>query len=359
MTRKKLRLKFAELPKRDQAAWIKAITPGVDFDDDGAACHLSEGTRELLMKTYGLWLYFIREAGELDPDLSPASRATPRSVNAYVAEITRRCNVHTASIYMRGLGQALRFLDPDGDREPVLVQARRLSRLSDAAPCDRDVLVAASQLFEAGVRRMDNCAANVRREPKLIAMRYGGGLMMALEACKPLRFRNLLEMAVGRNLVREAGLYCLKFTAAETKAWQAIDAILPERLSPYIDAWLSVHRPILLDGQVSDRLWITMWATPISKETLYQRFCKATLAELGTRLNPHAARHLVATSIAIAIPEEVEMIPFLLDHRNERIGRKYYNRAKSLSASARYLKQFVVRRRAAIIRTRERRRKRR
>src|SRR5262249_38713045 len=133
MRRKKLRLKLEEWPPRDRAAWADAITPGVAFDDDGAACHLSEGARQLALKGYGPWLHFLLRRNELDPDLAPASRAASPLVKDYVAEITARCNVHTASIYLRSLRVALRVLDPEGECEPVVVQARRLTRLTEGA----------------------------------------------------------------------------------------------------------------------------------------------------------------------------------------------------------------------------------
>lgn len=352
MQREKLGLKLAEWPPRDQAAWFAAVKEGVAFEDDGAACRFSEGTRQLVRKGYGQWLRFLMRKGQLDPKLSPAVRATPSLVDQYVAEITARCNVQTASIYLRNLGVALRVLDPEGDREPVLVHARRLTRFAEATESDREVLVSASQLFEAGLVRMENCACNVRREPKLIAVRYGDGLMLAMQACKPLRLRNLREIEIGRNLVFSGGQYWLRFSKAETKTFQAIEAMLPDALTLFIETWLSVHRPVLLDGRTSDRLWITMWGTPISSETLYQRFCKATLEELAIRLNPHAVRHVVATSVAIAMPEHVEMIPFLLDHRTEKTAQKHYNKAKSLSASAQYLSRFQIRRKLAVSRMR-------
>jgi integrase/recombinase XerD len=356
MGREKRCLKLAEWPPRDRAAWSRAISPGVAFDDDGAACHLSESTRRLALKGHGHWLHFLKRKGQLSPDVSPASRATSQLVSDYVAEVAARCNVHTASIYLRSLGVALRVLDPLGNREAVITHARQLARSAEAMCSDRDVLVSASQLFEAGMARMEKCACNVRREAKLIAMRYGDGLMLAIEACKPLRLRNLRDAEIGRNLVFEGGQFWLRFSKAETKTSQTIEAMLPDELTPFIETWLSVHRPILLDGRTSERLWITMWGTSISSETLYQRFCKATHAELGVRLNPHAARRVVATSIAIAMPEQVEMIPFLLDHRTEKTAQKHYNKARSLSASARYLGRFKIRRRLAINKMRRPRR---
>jgi hypothetical protein len=82
-------------------------------------------------------------------------------------------------------------------------------------------------------------------------------------------------------------------------------------------------------------------------DTGYARFCKAAREELGVRINPHLVRDIVATGIAVEMPEAVAITPAILDHRSDQTARQYYNLADQLSASARYNAKIDSRRRRA------------
>jgi integrase/recombinase XerD len=142
--------------------------------------------------------------------------------------------------------------------------------------------------------------------------------------------------------------YVWQFGPLETKTGEAIRAALPERLTPYVDRWLEHHRPIALAGRQTDALWVTFRGTAMGRAAVYKRVCIATEQELGMRINPHAVRHIVATGVALALPEAVELVPYLLDHRGDRAATEYYNLADALSASARYLQSLEERRRQAL-----------
>ena len=83
-------------------------------------------------------------------------------------------------------------------------------------------------------------------------------------------------------------------------------------------------------------------------QTAYDRFCRATKQELGKRINPHLVRDIVATGIAVSMPESVRITPMVLDHRTEQTSRHYYNLADALSASARYVDRLEELRRRAL-----------
>lgn len=83
--------------------------------------------------------------------------------------------------------------------------------------------------------------------------------------------------------------------ANETKTKQAIVADLPATLTPYIDYWLQVARPVLLGDGRSDFMWLTTIGTRMAIDTAYSRFCRATKKELGVRINPHLVRDIIAT----------------------------------------------------------------
>ena len=175
-------------------------------------------------------------------------------------------------------------------------------------------------------------------------MGYASPMLVA----KSVRLRNLAGAKIGKNLLKIGDVYRWTFGAAETKTGEVIDALLPQRLTPYIDRWITHYRQLLLGPVASDALWISIKGQAMGRAAVYERVCVATTQELGIRINPHAFRHIVATGVAIAMPEEVRLIPFLLDHRTERTVQEHYNLADSLSASSRYLERLGARRRLAL-----------
>ena len=162
--------------------------------------------------------------------------------------------------------------------------------------------------------------------------------MMAMLAAKPVRRKNLFATRIGVHLRKlSAGLYEWRFEAHETKTKERICALLPASLTPYLDFWLTTARPLLLGSGQADALWLTTKGGAMAADTGYSRFCRATHEELGVRINPHLVRNIVATGVAIAMPEDVGITPMLLDHRSDQISQQYYNLADQLSASARYV----------------------
>jgi hypothetical protein len=229
------------------------------------------------------------------------------------------------------LNEALRVMAPLADRTTLVRVLRRLQKAQRAQPKSAATSVSSSELYEAGIARMDRVVAAKYEKRDVQAIQYGDGLMMAMLAAKPLRISTVARTDVGAHLVKIAGRYRWSFDALETKNYERARADLPERLTPYIDRWLDSFRPTLLKGGSSPA------RGRMSVVTLYARFCAATLQELGERINPHKVRKIVATSVAVSMPEQAHIIPQLLDHRSDAIAKRHYILADSLSASARYL----------------------
>jgi hypothetical protein len=184
---------------------------------------------------------------------------------------------------------------------------------------------------------------------KAAAIRFGDGLMMAMLAAKPVRRKNLVGTRVGEHLTKAAnGNYEWRFASHETKTKQAVFADLPASLTPYLDFWIDTVRPMLLGQSGSSSLWVTTIGTSMAIDTAYGRFCRATTQELGKRINPHLVRDIVATGIAVSMPEAVGITPMVLDHRNDQTSKRHYNLANALSASTRYVDKLEGLRRRAL-----------
>lgn len=61
-----------------------------------------------------------------------------------------------------------------------------------------------------------------------------------------------------------------------------------------------------------------------------------TKAAFWQSLSPHLFRDCCATSVAIVDPENIDMIPALLEHRSLKTSERHYNQAQTLEAGRRF-----------------------
>ncbi|MEQ1696700.1 MAG: hypothetical protein ABL901_12740 [Hyphomicrobiaceae bacterium] len=242
----------------------------------------------------------------------------------------------------------LRVIAPKANQDYLIRLLRLLKRTAKPSRDQRHLLVAPSDMFYAGIDRMQRVMVDAETS-FVSAMVYSGGLMMSAIICKALRKRNFVGILQRRNITRNVmDVYEIRFSAVETKARRRIQAELSAMLTPFIDHWFNKIRPMLLPGRESDAMWITSTGSDMTASTFYKRFCKATEYELGVRINPHLPRKINATGVAIASPEDMRMVASLLDQSSDQM--EAYNLADDLSASQTHLGFLDERRQQAIAR---------
>jgi integrase/recombinase XerD len=340
-----------EWPDFDREALERALDAEVvDHEDDapddprGLAAHWSADTRLTNVLGYTYWLRFLRARGELDPNTLPGARATRERLQAYKVELARVSSVSQLS-YFRRLRDILNVIDPISDYMYVGSIVRKLQRDANPSRDQRELLVSPSEMFDAATKKMDRALPKAESEITS-ASDYENGLIIGVMICKALRRKNFIQIALGKNISRNGmNAYEVRFEAIETKARRRICAELSKRLTPYIDRWIGKVRNVLLRGRSSDAMWISKRGSDMSASAFYQRFCNTTLAELGVRINPHFARKIIATGVAIARPDLVRMVDSLLDHSDQVMA---YNLADQLSASEAYIASLEVRRSLAL-----------
>jgi integrase/recombinase XerD len=337
MVRPRLSVPLEEWPPWDRQAFERALQPGELFTSQGLAAHWAPATRIWAIKGYGHWLRHLRCIGSLDDQLAPAARVSTVALRGYVGDLKNRLARASVAGRMRALLEVLRVIDPSGDHALVRKVCKSTRVRLGSGRDKRGRLVAPSELYLAGIARMRRNRA-LSTDRKAAAIRYGDGLMMAMLAVKPVRRKNLLGTRIGEHLKKAAsGGYEWQFAAHETKTKRAVFVELPTSLTPYLDDWLNIVRPVLLAHKQSDSLWVTTVGTSMAIDTAYGRFCRATMQELGKRINPHLVRDIVATGIAVSMPESVRITPVVLDHCTDQTSRSHYNLADAVSASARYV----------------------
>jgi len=351
VARQRLSLPLEEWPHQDREAFERALQTGELFTSQGLAAHWAPATRTWAIKGYGHWLRHLQLIGSLDDQLPPTARASAVVLRGYVGGLKEQLAPASVVGRMRALIEVLRVIDPRGDYELVR-RICNVTRVRAGSGRDkRENLVAPSELYFAGIARMQR-NHSLAKDGTAAAIKYGDGLMMAMLAVKPVRRKNLVGTRIGEHLKKAAvGTYEWRFAAHETKTKQAIFVELPASLTPHLDYWLNTVRQVLLRGKQCHSLWVTTVGTSMAIDTAYGRFCKATTDELGKRINPHLVRHIVATGIALSMPESVRITPMVLDHRTDQTSQQYYNLADTLSASAQYVNHLERLRRRARSRT--------
>lgn len=353
MNKRKLSLKLCEWPAGDRRALEAAFSKGNDlFDDAGLAVEWRPTTKAKVIKSFGAFLHCLSRHDALDPTVEPIGRINRDNILLFVGDMRRRSVASaTVATMVRDLREAIRVMCPGALCEDLTRASRTLDRRIVPSRDQRDQLVAPSTLFYAGIKRMKRFKAAAATDAKP-GVKYADGLMMAMEAIKALRLRNLSGMLVDHNIVEnQLDAYELRYEPHETKTWAGIRTPLPEKLAPWIKHWLEVVRPNLLrvSGRASRAMWVTTKGTDMAEITLYYRFCNATKEETGKRINPHLCRKIIVTGIAIGAPEMIELAPGALDHTSRRHTKDAYDLADDLSAS-RAANVIVGRRRLEAIR---------
>ncbi len=351
------RLYVDEWPPALSTAWREAVQPSAIFDDSGQAARWSNATRQSVEKGLGHYLGFLLRAGWSGSNLEVGDLCNPDWLRGYRGFCTERhLSLATIATRFNMLNEALRVMAPKMDRTQLVRGLRRLQSAERRHRSKQVPPVSASDLYAAGIARMERVRNQGYEKRDVQAVQFGDGLMMAVLSLKPVRIGTLACMNVGQHLIRNGERYVLSFSATETKNAHPVYAELPIELSPFVEDWLRVYRPVLLGSSVTPAMWVSCYRDRMAAATIYMRFCASTLEELGHRINPHMVRAIVATSVSVSVPAEANIIPSLLDHRSNTIARQHYIVADSLSASARYVAGLATRRRAALAAERKRRR---
>ena len=336
-------LLLRDWPAGDQAAWVNARRVADIFDDPGLASHWRQKTSDTVLRNYSIWLAWLREAGRLTADCSPAARAARETLGAFHDWLrARSLSPVTIAGRVRNLREALRVMDPDGDRSAIDHLLVRVEAVAEPVRNKGVRVVSPSLLTQVGIDRMCKYRPSPKRPASRVdAERHRDGLIIAFLAARPIRLENLAALELGRHLERRADAYWCRISAEETKDRRDLEFPLPTTLTSHIDVYLSTHRPALLRGGTSARVWISMRGTPMVDNSIYCRVVVVTRAALGRPINPHLFRDCAATFIAERAPAQVHMIASILGHASLESGERHYNQAGMLSAQAHWIETLA------------------
>jgi integrase len=273
----------------------------------------------------------------LEADARPSTRATAVNLDIFIEFLSARGIASTTmAMHLRNLCEALRVMDPDGD----LALLRRVLLHAEAAAQPRRNkaarLVAPQVLIDAALRHLEAADAI---GGTFGACRFRDALMLLVLVTRPLRLANLTQMELGRHVHNLEGIWWCTFAASEMKEGNPIEFPLPDWLTPHLERYIEVHRPQLLAGSNTLRLWISMRGGQMTENAVYYRIIDVTTREIGRPINPHLMRDIAATFVADESPEDIGIVPDLLAHRDQRTADLSYKHASAIKAQRRHIER--------------------
>lgn len=328
---------FDDWPEADRNAWHQVTLSSDIFSDAGAGAHWRPSTRKSYQEHYGRYLAFLAQCAELRMSESPALRFTRPRIVAYAEALQERLKPVSVWSYISDLHNTVHRMAPDEDWRWLRDVVNRLRLRFEVGTVTADQLRPIDEIYQAGFDLMDR-AEKERENPRRLghdSVHYRDGLMLSMLAATLLRAGNFSSLRIGTHLQRHEEGYTVTVPGHAVKNGQPFEGDLPISLTTGLDRYLDHHRPRLLMGTPTDRLWLSLGGAPTSSTRVSQRITKLTMRHLGTAISAHRFRHCAATSIATASPELARIIRPLLGHTKNDTGERYYNRATMMDASRR------------------------
>ncbi|WP_425044767.1 tyrosine-type recombinase/integrase [Primorskyibacter sp. S87] len=325
-------LKFNDWPQADKIAWDALFAPGDIFDDLGPCAHWSEGSRKKREQGYGQWLSFVRRTDPKAFNETPAIRVTEVRASAFVEECEARLRPASTNGLISDLFVVVRAMSPDADWNWLATASKRFHGKANRKNLPPPHPVGAGEILSRCLDHMQKVERSDHLAPLTRSIRYRQALMIAFLICRPVRRRALLGMTKNQHLKVTPEGFHLHFAASDMKDRRARDFSMPKMLIAPMRHYLDVHRPVLLQGKITDSLWINQYGDSITADGLSRELPKVTKRLLGVGLGPHAFRHIAATTIAETDPEHVNIIRDILGHSTLDMAEKHYNRATGISA---------------------------
>lgn len=329
---------FDRWPEGERDVWLAARDPQKRSRRQRVP-RWSAASWDLAKSGYDDWLRHQGQLGDLAPDVAPDLRVTEEAVCTYVdAMIERGLSDHTIALNVEQLGNAMRVLAPDYDWRWLSRAAQSLR--NGAVPAKdlrqrmrdpRETVQLAEEIIEL---------ARTQRFPLKAALLFRDGLLLALLSICALRRKNISELWLGRNLVRQGTSYKVHFAAEEMKGRRRFEFVVPERLVAPLEEYLNTHRPVLAQrykgGEPSQALFLTQFGTALSGGHVHYRATLRTRNAFGVGINPHTFRHMLATKLATTTPEAATDAMRALGHASPETTERFYNLATMETAAERF-----------------------
>ena len=127
-------------------------------------------------------------------------------------------------------------------------------------------------------------------------------------------------------------------TAFDTKEKRPDERVVDEALLPWIDRYLTVHRPVLARGHDGERaLWLSSNdGHAMSYSGVERVISSTTKCTVGVDVSPHLFRTGGASSCAVWAGDQPYLGSAVLHHTDPRVTNEHYNHATTSSAAQKF-----------------------
>jgi hypothetical protein len=281
----RLHLAYDEWPPADRLRWERTFAEDDPFGD-AAGARLAKSSRHQYLMGWRRFLGFLAIEEPAALELSPEQRLNPSRVRSFARHLAETNTPQSVAIQVDALYKAARIMLADIDLAWLKNIKARLHTAAPAAGAAGRVITSL-QIRELGLKLMEAIQAEPGAPIRLAdAVTYRDGLMFALLAYQPMRRKNTAAIEIGRELIREGDDWYVVFPPADTKTRVPIEFGIPERLRPYLEAYLDVFRPRLLRGRTSSALWISAKGYKLSYAIIGDVFARQSERHVGHRITP-------------------------------------------------------------------------
>jgi len=326
-------LPVSEWPAIDRIAWEAAFTQGRGlFDTSGHGLALSPRTAKNYRTANGIWLRYLSDTNQLDPEAPADVRVTPERLDGWVDALRRAGRINsTITQYLISLHGAVRLIAPLSDTSFILKpRGIALSRVLPSEPKPsmaidtNDVMRQIRALHDTG-KKSSNAA--LLRDAAL----------MGLFATRAPRVSSVAAMCLGQHLrLLPNDLFECQFPKTDVKGGRRkICWPLDEECSAMMHDYLARARPVLKSGVSTEALWLGDQGEPLDHLGLTKIFRRLTLAWFGVSMGPHMARKWLRSTAARRSPEAAFDAAEVMAH-SPRVSLRHYNEAGEIGAAQRY-----------------------
>jgi integrase/recombinase XerC len=254
-------------------------------------------------------------------DLGRDRTVTPGAVAIWVEQMLARMSLRSVANRTRDLWYAMRVLHPQKDWRWLWEDAETLGEEAGPVRSKLSRICDIRDIRRAAIARMRR--AEAKPKTTATALEFQDGFVMLLLCYRPVRRRNLAETRLAINLVFDQAFRAGRLLYENTKSGNRYEAVLPEKMLPWLRRLIEVYRPILAGPGVTDEAWLSREGGPLSACQLQRRIFRATREELGKPISLHLFRDCLATTVSEIAPERIEDAARILGHRQARgSGRK-------------------------------------
>jgi integrase len=321
----------------DRSAWAAASRPAERLKRGGAAAHMRDITRHDLARRYGYFLDYIERTEGLDCNAQAAAYVMPDRANRFRAELEARVSSVTVYGTIYKLRRMSQLLAPDRDFTWLREIEQDLA-LVMVPRSKSNRLVYTNVLVDEGMTLMVEADAAMHRSALGRARQFRDGLMLALLALHPFRLKNFAALEIGGTFRKVNGTWWIVLSASDTKEKRPDERLVDPTLIPWVDQYLSIHRPVLArKDNASAYLWLSSNNGSAMTYGAVERVIKqTTLATVGVDVSPHLFRTSGVSTCAVHAGDQPNLGSALMHHTDPAVAEEHYNRAKCASAAEKF-----------------------